>query len=268
MAAIESRIAALEGARAARGRPGAAHRRRSRPAGRRRRRPAPSAPARPRRSSTPTWPRSATSSGPPASRREAGSRRSTCRRRSSPSRPWSTPTRGPTSSSRWGRTRWPSRRATSPSRPSPAGFLTKVGKMRDAFGKVNGQHPHTLPFIDRPLVTRNLTGGEDGLADAGISVARLIPNPWLFLEATGQVYQGNSAIFKAPTRGRPRLRRPPARVPGPRRVDQHRPRRLDRVRPQRRSPRTPRRASSASTPRCAGSPCAARSTRTSSPAAR
>jgi hypothetical protein len=82
----------------------------------------------------------------------------------------------------------------------PGGFLTKVGKMRDAFGKVNGQHPHTLPFADRPLVSKNLTGGEDGLADAGMSVARLIPNPWLFLEATGQVYQGNSEVFKAPTR--------------------------------------------------------------------
>jgi hypothetical protein len=82
----------------------------------------------------------------------------------------------------------------------PGGFLTKVGKMRDAFGKTNGQHPHTLPFLDRPLVSKNLTGGEDGLADAGISVARLIPNPWLFLEATGQVYQGNSEVFKAPTR--------------------------------------------------------------------
>jgi hypothetical protein len=82
----------------------------------------------------------------------------------------------------------------------PGGFLTKVGKMRDAFGKVNGQHPHTLPFIDRPLVSKNLTGGEDGLADAGISVARLIPNPWLFLEATGQVYQGSSEVFRAPTR--------------------------------------------------------------------
>jgi len=82
----------------------------------------------------------------------------------------------------------------------PGGFLAKVGKMRDAFGRVNPQHAHTLPWADRPFVTRNLTGGEDGLADAGISVARLIPNPWLFLEATGQVYQGNSEVFKAPTR--------------------------------------------------------------------
>jgi hypothetical protein len=83
----------------------------------------------------------------------------------------------------------------------PGGFLMKVGKMRDAFGKVNGQHNHVLPFIDRPLLTQNLLGGEDGLADAGISLSRLIPNPWLFLEATGQVYRGESNVFKAPTRG-------------------------------------------------------------------
>ena len=83
----------------------------------------------------------------------------------------------------------------------PGGLLAKVGKMRDAFGKVNAQHPHTLPFIDRPLVSTNLTGGEEGLADAGISVARLVPNPWLFLEATAQVYRGESQIFQAPTRG-------------------------------------------------------------------
>ena len=83
----------------------------------------------------------------------------------------------------------------------PGGFLLKVGKMRDAFGKVDSQHNHVLPFIDRPLVSKNLLGGEDALADSGLSVARLIPNPWLFLEATGQVYRGESQVFKAPTRG-------------------------------------------------------------------
>jgi hypothetical protein len=83
----------------------------------------------------------------------------------------------------------------------PGGLLLKVGKMRDAFGKVNGMHNHVLPFTDRPLVTRNLTGGEDGLSDAGITLSRLIPNPWLFLEATGQVYRGESEVFAAPTRG-------------------------------------------------------------------
>ena len=74
----------------------------------------------------------------------------------------------------------------------PGGLLIKVGKMRAAFGKVNTLHKHVLPWTDRPLVTDNLVGGEDGIDDAGISVARLIPNPWLFLEATGQVFRGDS----------------------------------------------------------------------------
>jgi hypothetical protein len=74
----------------------------------------------------------------------------------------------------------------------PGGLLTKVGKMRAAFGKVNSLHNHVLPWADRPLVIGNLVGGEDGINDAGISVARLIPNPWMFLEATGQVFRGDS----------------------------------------------------------------------------
>jgi hypothetical protein len=80
----------------------------------------------------------------------------------------------------------------------PGGFLTKVGKMRAAFGRVNGLHNHVLPWTDRPLVIQNLVGGEDGINDAGISVARLIPNPWIFLEATGQVFRGDSGadLFK------------------------------------------------------------------------
>jgi hypothetical protein len=75
----------------------------------------------------------------------------------------------------------------------PGGLLTKVGKMRAAFGKVNSLHNHVLPWADRPLVIGNLVGGEDGIDDAGVSVARLIPNPWNgFLEATGQVFRGDS----------------------------------------------------------------------------
>ena len=82
----------------------------------------------------------------------------------------------------------------------PGGLLTKIGKMRTAFGKVDGMHNHTLPWTDRPLVTDNLVGGEEGLADSGISIARLIPNPWFFLEATAQVYAGDSAVFQSPER--------------------------------------------------------------------
>jgi hypothetical protein len=84
----------------------------------------------------------------------------------------------------------------------PGGLLLKVGKLRAGFGKVNTFHMHQMPWPDRPLVTENLVGGEEGIADAGVSVARLIPNPWLFLEATGQVYRGDSGdIFAATRRG-------------------------------------------------------------------
>jgi hypothetical protein len=82
----------------------------------------------------------------------------------------------------------------------PGGLLTKVGKMRAAFGKVNTLHNHVLPWTDRPLMTQNLVGGEEGIGDAGISVARLIPNPWVFLEATGQVFRGESPDLFTPVK--------------------------------------------------------------------
>jgi hypothetical protein len=75
----------------------------------------------------------------------------------------------------------------------PAGFVAKVGKMRSAFGKVNTLHNHVLPWVDRPLVTTNLVGGEDGIDDAGFSIQRILPAPkGIFLEATGQVFRGDS----------------------------------------------------------------------------
>ena len=83
----------------------------------------------------------------------------------------------------------------------PGGLLMKAGKLRAAFGKVNTLHNHILPRTDRPLVTNNLVGGEEGMGDAGISVARLVSNPWIFLEATGEVYRGTSEVFSSTTRG-------------------------------------------------------------------
>jgi hypothetical protein len=75
----------------------------------------------------------------------------------------------------------------------PAGLLLKVGKMRAEFGKVNTIHNHALPFIDRPLATDNLVGGEDGIDDAGISLSRFLPAPknWFF-QGTAQVFRGDS----------------------------------------------------------------------------
>ncbi len=85
----------------------------------------------------------------------------------------------------------------------PAGFVAKVGKMRSNFGVVNTLHNHVLPWIDRPQVTDNLVGGEDGITDAGLSVSRLIPAPkGLFLEGTGQVFRGDSGDVFQSSRGR------------------------------------------------------------------
>src|SRR5262249_19064127 len=56
-------------------------------------------------------------------------------------------------------------------------------------------------WTDRPLVTQDLVGGEDGIDDAGLSLSRLIVNPILFLEVTAEVYRGvSSDLFTAPER--------------------------------------------------------------------
>ncbi|MBV9610461.1 MAG: TonB-dependent receptor [Acidobacteria bacterium] len=84
----------------------------------------------------------------------------------------------------------------------PAGFLAKVGKMRSAFGKVNTMHNHVLPWVERPLVSNNLVGGEDGIDDAGVSIERIIPAPkGIFLEGTGQLFRGDSSnVFQSSQR--------------------------------------------------------------------
>ncbi len=84
----------------------------------------------------------------------------------------------------------------------PAGLQLKAGKMRAAFGKVNTTHNHVLPWIDRPLVTQNLVGGEDGINDAGLSLSRILPAPkGLFLEGIAQVFRGDSdGVFSATRR--------------------------------------------------------------------
>jgi len=84
----------------------------------------------------------------------------------------------------------------------PAGLLLKVGKKRADFGKVNTIHNHALPFIDRPLVTNNLVGGEDGIDDAGFFLSRFLPAPknW-FLEGSAELLRGDSAdVFQASRR--------------------------------------------------------------------
>lgn len=84
----------------------------------------------------------------------------------------------------------------------PKNLLLKVGKMRAQFGKVNTLHTHQMPTVDRPLVTENLVGGEEGLSDAGMSLAYLLHNPVIFVEATGEVYTGDSDVFQSNERSK------------------------------------------------------------------
>jgi hypothetical protein len=79
----------------------------------------------------------------------------------------------------------------------PGGLLAKVGKFREQIGKVNTMHAHVLPWVDEPLVLKNILGAEEGVSDSGISVSKLVMNPWMFLEATGEVYQGTAGLFQS-----------------------------------------------------------------------
>ena len=75
----------------------------------------------------------------------------------------------------------------------PAGLVAKVGKFRGAFGKVNTQHNHVLPWIDRPLVSNNLVAGEDGIDDAGVvlDIARQLSDSRI-----AQACDGNQSRFQ------------------------------------------------------------------------
>jgi hypothetical protein len=73
----------------------------------------------------------------------------------------------------------------------PYDLTAKAGKMKAFFGKDNTWHTHVRPWIDQPLVIHNLFG-EEGLNDVGLSVSKVVPNPFnVFLEATGEVFSGS-----------------------------------------------------------------------------
>jgi hypothetical protein len=72
----------------------------------------------------------------------------------------------------------------------PIDVTAKVGKFKALFGKANTWHTHVRPWVDQPLVIHNFFGDEQ-LADSGISVSKVIPNSFAFVEATGEVLRGD-----------------------------------------------------------------------------
>ncbi len=77
----------------------------------------------------------------------------------------------------------------------PAQLQLKVGKFREAVGRINPTHPHALPFIDLPNAYVNYFG-EEGLNDEGASLSWLIPNKKFYQEI---VFQTTSGLSESPT---------------------------------------------------------------------
>ena len=223
IAALEARLQALEGS-AARARTGAGAG--AEPGSARRRAP--------RRSSTPTSPRSATSSGRPASRREAGSRRSTCRR---PELAFQAVV-DPYARADFFVTLGPDEVALEEGYitfPTLPGGLLDEGR-QDARRVRQGERAAPAHAgVHRPAARHDEPHGRRGRPRGRRHLGRPPdPEPVAVPGGDGAGLPGQLRDLQGAHARRPRLRRAPARVPGPRRVHEHRPRRLDRVRPQRR----------------------------------
>jgi len=74
----------------------------------------------------------------------------------------------------------------------PAKLQLRVGKFREAVGRINAVHPHALPFIDMPNAYVNYFG-EDGLNDEGLSLSWLLPNKKFYQELVFQMTSGQEA---------------------------------------------------------------------------
>ena len=73
----------------------------------------------------------------------------------------------------------------------PARLQLKVGKFREAVGRINPVHPHALPFIDLPAAYVNYFG-EEGLNDEGASLSWLAPTKSFYQEFIFQATSGTS----------------------------------------------------------------------------
>jgi hypothetical protein len=76
----------------------------------------------------------------------------------------------------------------------PSDFLVRLGKVRVPFGRANVDHRPETFTVDRPDVIAGYFG-EEGLAEAGAAISRLIPNPWdLFMEVELDVLAGSNEV--------------------------------------------------------------------------
>ena len=59
----------------------------------------------------------------------------------------------------------------------PHNLQVKVGQYLTEFGRINPTHPHTWDFVDQPLVSGKMFGG-DGLRSVGARLSWLMPTPF------------------------------------------------------------------------------------------
>ena len=59
----------------------------------------------------------------------------------------------------------------------PKGLQVKAGQYLTEFGRINPTHPHSWDFVDQPLVSGRMFGG-DGLRSVGARVSWLMPTPF------------------------------------------------------------------------------------------
>ena len=71
----------------------------------------------------------------------------------------------------------------------PAKLQLRVGKFKEAVGRINPTHGHALPFIDMPNAFVNYFGDE-GLNDEGVSLSWLLPTKKFYQELIFQVTAG------------------------------------------------------------------------------
>jgi hypothetical protein len=76
----------------------------------------------------------------------------------------------------------------------PARLQLRVGKFKQAVGRINPTHSHALPFIDMPNAFVNYFG-EEGLNDEGLSLSWLLPNKKFYQEL---IFQFTSGFSESP----------------------------------------------------------------------
>ncbi len=78
----------------------------------------------------------------------------------------------------------------------PLDAQIKAGKFLVGFGKLNTTHPHTWPFISRPLF-HQIYFGEEGFNDIGINLSFILPTGDIFTTFDAGIFKGDALAGSA-----------------------------------------------------------------------